>query len=246
MARNRDKKEAKGGVSRESWLVTFSDLVTLLLTFFVLLLSMSTLDIKIITVAFTDFQAKVDFLRSQDAAKVETQIELVTEMLNNPSELLQKKDRFKDLLFPDEVLPQEVLRSTLEENLEILERPEGVALVLNDQILFEPGSSQLLEPAQDILTRIAQMILATSAPVNISGHTDNTTGPGVDNYRLSARRALAVLELFLNQRIEPDRFSVSGYGPDRPIASNQTSEGRQKNRRVEILFKTKPHVQTYL
>ncbi|MGM0423346.1 MAG: OmpA/MotB family protein [Thermodesulfobacteriota bacterium] len=246
MARNRDKKKSKGGGSGDAWLVTFSDLVTLLLTFFVLLLSMSTLDTKIITVAFRDFDARVDFLRSQDAAQVETKIELVTEMLKDPSELLQKQDRFKDLLFPDEALPQEVLRSTLEENLEILEKPEGVALVLNNEILFSPGSSRLAQPAQEILARIAQVILATSAPVNISGHTDNTTAPGVDNYRISARRAMSVLDVMLGQGIEPDRFSISGYGPDRPLASNETSEGRQKNRRVEILLKTKPHVQTYL
>jgi chemotaxis protein MotB len=246
MARTRDKKKAKGKGSGDSWLVTFSDLVTLLLTFFVLLLSMSTLDIKIITVAFRDFEAKVDFLRSRDAAQVETSIELVTEMLQDPSQILQKRDRIKDLLFPDQALPQELLRSTLEENLEILEKPEGVALVLNNEILFRPGSSQILSPAREILARIAQVILATSAPVNISGHTDNTTGPGVNNYQLSARRAMSVLDFMLGQGIAPDRFSVSGYGPNKPLASNETPEGREKNRRVEILLKTRPHVQTYL
>ncbi|MFP4212530.1 MAG: flagellar motor protein MotB [Desulfohalobiaceae bacterium] len=246
MARQDSKRKAKKAGAGDAWLVTFSDLVTLLLTFFVLLLSMSTLDIKVITVAFTDFQARVDFLQSKDSARAETSIELVTEMLENPWEALQKQDRIKDLLFPEEALPQEMLRSTLEENLEILERPEGVALVLNDQILFKPGSSQLQESGLEILDRLGRVILSTSAPVNISGHTDDTTAPGVNNYRLSSRRAMSVLEVFLGQGINPDRFSISGYGPDRPIASNQNPEGRQKNRRVEILLKTKPHVQTYL
>ncbi len=245
MARRRNKeKGSKAG--RSAWLVTFSDLMTLLVTFFVLLMSMSTLDVRVVTIAFTDFQAHVDFMRSTDAGQVATRIELVTELMENPREALKKQDRIKDLLFPDEVLPPEILRSTLEENLQILDRPEGVALVLTDDLLFELGSAELRDPAHELLQQIAQVILTTSAPVNISGHTDSTGGPDFDNYRLSAARAMAVTEFMLQQEIPPDRLSVSGYGPDRPVASNATREGRQQNRRVEILLKTEPHVQTYL
>ena len=244
MARRTHKKG--GQEVSQGWLVTFSDLVTLLLTFFVLLLSMSTLDKKIITIAFTNFSDEAAFLESRDSGRISQEIELIEEILDNPWEILEKQDRIKDLLFPDRVLSPEINRSTLNENIEVLSRPEGVALVLSDKLLFTPESSRLNARAAQLLEQIRQLILAVKAPVNVAGYTDATGGPYFDNYELSAERALSVLSYFLENGLNPEQFSVSGYGPNRPAASNRTPSGRRRNRRVEILLKTKPHAKTYL
>ncbi len=244
MPRRKGKESSKP--DSQGWLVTFSDLVTLLLTFFVLLLSMSTLDKKIVTLAFSHFSEKVAFLSDVESGKIPSEIRLVKETLEKPWEMLEKKKQIKDLLFPDQSLPAGISRSTLERNLQILQRPEGVALVLSDQLLFHSGSSELRADADALLDRIRTLLLTLPAPVNVSGHTDSTGGPEVDNYELSAARAEAVLRYLVQRKLDPDRFSLSAYGPDNPIASNQSPEGRQKNRRVEILLKTKPYSKTYL
>jgi len=244
MSRRRGKESKKP--DSQGWLVTFSDLVTLLLTFFVLLLSMSTLDKKIITVAFSHFTEKIAFISAAESGKIPSEIRLVKETLQKPWEILEKKEQIKDLLFPDESLPPGINKSTLERNLQVLQRPEGVALVLSDQVLFHPGSSELKANAGALLDRVRTLLLTLPAPVNVSGHTDSTGGPGVNNYQLAAERAKAVLLYLLERDLDPDRFSISAYGPDSPVASNQNPQGRQKNRRVEILLKTKPYSKTYL
>ena len=81
------------------------------------------------------------------------------------------------------------------------------------------------------------VLLYTEMDVNISGHTDNVPNAEMSNYELSGKRALSVLEYFLQNKVRPQRFSVSGYGPDRPVADNRLESGRAANRRVEILLK---------
>ena len=227
-------------------MVTFSDMMTLLLTFFVLLLSMSSIDKKIITTAFTNFSARVAFISSKKSGEIPTRIKFVKETLTKPWEMLEKKEQIKDVLFPDQELPENINRSTLKKNINIMKRSEGIALVLSDELLFTPGGSDLDRKARSVLGQIVKLIHSISAPVNVSGHTDDTTGPGIDNLELSAQRAMSVLRYFLKQKVSPQRCSVSAYGPNRPIADNDSARGRSQNRRVEILLKTEPHVQTYL
>ncbi len=245
MARKKGKSKSSGANSG-AWLVTFSDMMTLLLTFFVLLLTMSTLDKKIITTSFTNFSAKVAFLKSTKSGEVPTRITMVKEELTKPWEMLQKKDQIKDLLFPDQTLPSSVNRNKFKENIKILRRPEGVAIVLSDNILFAPGSSGLNRDTKSVLAQISKLINTISAPVNVSGHTSNTQAAEISNLKLSANRALSVLKYFLSKDVSPGRLSISGYGPNRPLAANDSAEGRKLNRRVEILLKTKPHTKTYL
>lgn len=241
VARKKQKVKVEGD---PAWLVTFSDLVTLLLTFFVLILSMSSMDRSVLT-RINLFQNDIGVLTKRGAGRVPTRIRMLIELLENPMDLLLKQDRIKDLLFPDDILPQEISRSTLDENLSILQRPEGVALVLNDKLLFAPESSELTAPAQKILAAVADVLSATIANVNISGYTDNGEGSELDPYALSADRALTVLEYFLKNGFKPIRFSASGYGPNDPVASNDTPEGRAQNRRIEIYLKTKPFFAGY-
>lgn len=241
MARKKQKIKLVGD---PAWLVTFSDLVTLLLTFFVLILSMSSMDRSVLT-KINLFEHEIGMTTSRGAGRIPTRIRMLIELLENPTDLLLKQNRIKDLLFPDEILPQEISRSTLNENLSVLERPEGVALVLNDKLLFAPDSSQLTQAAIKILAAVSDVLSATIANVTISGYTDNGEGSEVNPYRLSADRALSVLKYFLKSGFKPIRFSASAYGPHDPVASNDTPEGRAQNRRIEIYLKTKPFFAGY-
>ncbi|MDK2955444.1 MAG: chemotaxis protein MotB [Desulfovibrionales bacterium] len=239
----REKKKAEK--PKAMWLVTFSDLVTLLLTFFVLLLSMSSMDQSFIT-QVTVHTAELGFLTSRGAGRVNAKVKMVSEILERPWEVMEKQNRIKDLLFPDEVLPGDINRKTLDENLEILERPEGVALVLTDKLLFPLGKTELDDSAKKLLAQLIPVINYLTSPVNIAGYSDNVGGASLSNFRISEDRALAVLGFFSKFGVPRLQMSVSAYGPFSPIASNDTPEGRAKNRRVEILLRTVPRMGGYI
>ncbi len=238
----RKKKKKGGGKSSGAWLVTFSDMMTLLLTFFVLLLSMSSMDKSIIRQVSSVFTKDIAFMSTKTSGKVEKRFEILRKAIEKPWEILEKKKRIKDLLFPDTVLPPEINKSTLEENLKVLKRPEGVSLVLTDKLLFPLGKTSLNNQAREILEEVAKLARIWPAPVNVAGYTDDVPSPERGNMRISEERALAVLNYFLEEKnLDPQRFSVSAYGRHLPIADNETPAGRARNRRVEILFKDMPH-----
>jgi chemotaxis protein MotB len=227
-------------------MVTFSDLVTLLMTFFVLLLSMSSMDAT--TLARISSFAKGPSLVSAGSStgRVPERIEIVTALLKDPRNVLEKTNRIKDLLFPRDVLPPELSRGQLEENLAVLAHPEGVVIVLTEELLFAPQSAALDARGEALIDILTPVILSVNADTNISGFTDSTPAKGMSNDDLSALRALSVLERFLHGGVQADRFSISGYGSDKPLHPNDAPEGRRKNRRVEILLKTAPRVGSYI
>ncbi len=124
-------------------------------------------------------------------------------------------------------------RSTLDKNLRILEHPDGVVLALTDDLLFAPGQWQLRETSRPLLGMLAEVLEYVTADVAIAGHsdpaaeggtdggTDGGTGGGAAGYELAGRRALTVLEYFVQRKLDPARFSVAGYGPDRPSLAGQ-------------------------
>ena len=101
-------------------------------------------------------------------------------------------------------------------------------------VTFATGSAQLTTPAKAILAGVAQMLVANpEVKVEVGGHTDNT-GSAEVNTRLSQQRAEAVVAYLVEQGVSADRLSAHGYGPEQPIADNDTPEGRAQNRRVEL------------
>jgi len=234
----RRRKRAQEMAPDSAWMVTFADLMTLLLSFFVLLLSMSSMDRSILRDVVSHFVGDMGLAPKKGAGKVQTRFEIIQAAIENPAEVLHNPQRIKDLLFPDEILPEGMARSTLDENLQILARPEGLALVLSDGLLFESGGSELGDDSRQVLTEFARFLASVTMPVNVAGYTDNVPGGEKDNYVLSTERAMAVLTYFLEFGFDPGRFSVSAYGEAFPLGDNSTPEGRAKNRRVEILLKT--------
>ncbi len=220
------------------WLVTFSDLMTLLLTFFVLLLTMASMDNAILTtVQLTT--ADLGLLDKRGSGRVNVKDRLVVELMEKPWEVLDKADRIKDLLFPDEVLPEEMDKSTLDENLDVLARQDGVALVFTSDILFEEGGDTLSGRGRFLISRLVPMITLTEAPINVAGHTDGTEGTG-SMYELSGDRALAVVAYMVEQGVPDKRFTLSAYGDHFPVVDRlgRPVADSAKNRRVEILLKT--------
>lgn len=220
------------------WLITFSDLMTLLLTFFVLLLTMASMDNAILTTVSLS-TADLGLLDKRGSGRVNVKDRLVVELMEKPWEVLDKQDRIKDLLFPDDTLPEEIEKSTLDRNLDVLARQDGVALVFTTDILFTEGGSELSEAGKFLVGRLVPMMTQTEAPINISGHTDEPEFAG-DMFDLSGNRALAVLAHMVALGVPNKRFTVSAYGNLFPAVDElgQPVADSAKNRRVEILLKT--------
>jgi chemotaxis protein MotB len=241
MARRKKQQQEAGA----AWLVTFSDLMTLLLTFFVLLLSMSSMDVPVVS-RITAYMQSLSPHDASGAGRIPERVQIAVKMLKDPYNILNKKKRIKDLLFPLDLLPKEMDAGKLENNISILEHPEGVVIVLTEGLLFARGSAELDATGKKLIAVLTPVLQAVHANVNISGHTDITPVNGISSYDLSFMRAFVIMEHFLQAKMPPDRFSVSGYGPDKPMYPNNTEEGQAKNRRVEILIKTMSRAGSYL
>jgi outer membrane protein OmpA-like peptidoglycan-associated protein len=120
---------------------------------------------------------------------------------------------------------------------DVREEPRGVVITLSGSLLFPSGDQKLSPIAQRNLDRVAQALAEQpkDAKFRIEGHTDNS-GDARQNKQLSAQRAKAVAEQLEQSGIDRDRIEVEDYGESRPIAGNDTPEGRAANRRVEIVI----------
>ena len=248
MARKK-KSGGGGGGDGGGWIVTFSDLMTLLLTFFVLLLSMASMDAtKLQQIGLSDSGATVlpliqeRFLSVGDNEKVPERVRLLEKILRHPSYpkfMEENPELIKNLLFPEDMFPPELFSAILDENLLVLAHPEGIVIVFTGGLLFEPLTFKLDSQGETLLEALLPILQSVSSDVNISGYTDNEPGRSMSNDHLSTLRAMAVLDFFLKDAsLMPERFSVSGYGADWPMFDNATPMGRAKNRRVEVLLKT--------
>lgn len=121
----------------------------------------------------------------------------------------------------------------------------GLVITFVAEVLFDSGKAKLKEESLPIMDKVVR-ILQEEVPDNdigVEGHTDNQPikySKWDSNWELSVHRALSVLRYFEEQGVNPVRLSVSGYSEYRPVGSNDTSEGRQLNRRVEIVILSKP------
>lgn len=117
----------------------------------------------------------------------------------------------------------------------------GLVIILSDDILFDSGKAEIKTNAKPILDKVASVV-KTEVPnknIGISGHTDNVPiqhSGWKSNWELSTARATTVLHYLEGKGIPPKRLSATGYGEYRPIMTNNTAEGRAKNRRVEIVI----------
>lgn len=216
------------------WMVTFSDLVTLILVFFILLFSMSQIDLmkfQAISDSFRDKQV-LDFQPSIIPAENQGEMEENTEkegsgQFDSLDELQMEIQSFLDVNGLEEVI--------------VANRTErGVVLVLQEQVLFESGDASLIESSYPFLDKVGTLLANMPNLVKVEGHTDDrpiTTYRYPSNWELSAARASTVIRyLTEGHNLESHRFMAIGYGETRPIVPNSGPENWEKNRRVEIII----------
>jgi len=166
-------------------------------------------------------------------------IQKITQLKSELSELEKAKRELEDRL-RQEINDKEV-------KVEMLER--GLVITFVSEVLFDSGKSDLRVDSLEKLEKVAEVINTTvkDLSIGVEGHTDNEPikrSGWKSNWELSTARALSVLHYLTEQQnVGSERLSATGYGEYRPVASNDTKEGRQNNRRVEIVILPKAEKQ---
>ena len=240
----RRQKHNSGGESDSGpgWLTTFNDLVTLLMVFFVLLFTMSSVDAKKMKDFQFALQSSLGLLEAGQMVDITIKTpQPINDMSHVKTQPEGTKKRTKDRLH-GQLSPEQVKSLEAALGIQIDETNEGVRFSFENQILFDFGKADINPAGHALLDQIARVLQQDPAAVRVEGHTDNVpiqTRRFPSNWELSVARAVNVVKYFAEVgHIDPRRLSAVGYGESRPLVTNDTPANRQKNRRVEILLLT--------
>lgn len=228
-----------GHANHERWLLTYADLITLLLVFFVVLYSMSQ----------SDYKKRYDLQRSLTSAFHVTS--------GAAKDVLPPADP-SVLIGGNAVLPETAALMQIQERLEKKLSEEGqgkgqdgqaqvtttitqrgLVVTLANSAFFDPGSAQLKAEAVGIMSSISSVLSSAGRPILVEGHTDNSpiaTAQYPSNWELSTARATQVVRWMIEHRyLPPHRLSASGYGEYHPVVPNTSPSNRARNRRVDVV-----------
>lgn len=225
--------------SGDEWLATFADMATLLLTFFILLFSMSTIDKQRFQESFSSVReafggAQMKNVDAEDAEISKNSSGMQSDIQNRKEMIEAQRSTFNELRsFIAQSILQDAVRATFDDGT--------ITLSIPSDVLFEPGSESLNPEAEPYVRAIRDLLVKQRQQnINIKGYTDNSAIPDgarfKDNWELSSLRAVNVLRDLLHGGIEPVRLTATGLADLEPIAPNTTEENRRKNRRVEFVL----------
>jgi chemotaxis protein MotB len=251
MVRKRSRQYSRP--SRDRWLVSYADFITLLFALFVVLFAASNADdqragrvAKAVKGAFHSFgvfaeSGKVVSLFEDEpnstAILVSEDLDSTADVGPVPFPSVSGNPQLDELTA---ILGQK-LRGTIENGALRLSRDSrGLTISLTEAGFFAPGSAVIQAEAYAVVDQIAEIIRKVSNNVRVEGHTDNTpihTAQFPSNWELSTARATHLLQyLIATASIPPQRLSAVGYGEYHPVVSNNTIEGRAANRRVDLVI----------
>ncbi|MBI4595752.1 MAG: OmpA family protein [Candidatus Tectomicrobia bacterium] len=241
--KEKKRKPEEEPENHERWLISYADFLTLLFAFFVAMYSVSQVDQKklgkfsqSIRTAFNVFPLSVP--GQVTAIFGETKPILIPPI--NPLQLSQstlrklEKEKFKKM-------QSDLTKgfNNKEKGVTVSVGSKGLEIRLGESLLFNSGEATIQAHAYPVLDALARSLVGLENNIRVEGHTDNvpiSTSQFPSNWELSAARASSVVKYFISHHnVSPLRFSASGYGEHRPLASNDTAEGRAANRRVEIV-----------
>lgn len=208
----RSRRSEEEHDNTERWLISYADFITLMFTFFAALYALSSMD-----------TAKME--------KFSGSLRQSFKIIEQPIPLYEEKNK----AIVEDV--QKVVKGT--DGVSVRSEPRGVVVTFSDTALFGSGSAEIKQEAFGVLDKMAKFIGSMPKRITVEGHTDNVPMSGgkySSNWELSTARAAGVLHFFISRGLDPNRFSLGGYAEYRPVALNDTEEGRRKNRRVELVI----------
>jgi chemotaxis protein MotB len=240
--RKRESSEHEEGPNHERWLVSYADFVTLLFAFFVVMYAISSVNqgryrvlSDALSDAFSGFHAPASSNR----------LNLITPPIPNLPlpHRLEPHDPGRAEREKLQSIAQK-LQSSLHglidsDQVHVIGGAHSVSIDIKASVLFTTGQATLQPQAMPVLDEVERSLAAINEPVQVEGHTDNapiSTPQFPSNWELSAARAGSVVRHFVDLGMKPSRLAAAGYGEFRPIDSNDTPEGRARNRRVSLVI----------
>lgn len=222
-----------------AWLAAFGDLMSLLLCFFVLLLSMSSMDAKKVSEAIGSLSGAMSVLEGGVKTEISKQRIQESTPIESQDETSEQVNRVTQAIID----ANEMMEKGHGPTITLEEAQDGFKIELPSSLLFKPGTAAIYnEDALLFLKRISLLIdeMPNNMKVSVQGHTDNIppskSSPFKDNWELSSARGISVLQELILDGVDPRRISAAGFAEFTPKATNATKSGRAKNRRVEIHF----------
>lgn len=243
MARKKHEDEAD---NHERWLVSYADFMTLLFAFFVVMYAVSSINegkYRVLSNALGSAfgQARITPLVPPSPVQITPQLPL------RPMQLGTPKPRNSEALRREKEHMTAMARSLLDAlaplvkqgKVRVTQSSRGVNIEINASVLFAPGEAKLTAESSQALIAVAAVLKDGEHAIQVEGHTDTipiATPMFPSNWELSAVRAGSVVRLFIEQGVDKQRLTAVGYGDTRPLGANDTPDGRQRNRRVEVVI----------
>lgn len=224
---------------RQNWLLTYLDVFVLIFMLIISILSIS--DIQQQQTSEQKQQTKTE----QRPAKQASQQAAKTTPKDKQVEIKDRKDQEVDNNNLENRLSQTVKAMGLQDSVHMKISQGYAQLEIQDKILFESSKALLLPAGQTILEKLSPLLNQASGLIYIEGHTDDRpikTPQFPSNWELGAARATSVLHFLALQNLDATRLRAVTYGDTQPVADNDTAEGREKNRRVNIVIKISDRV----
>jgi len=233
--------------NHERWLISYADFITLLFAMFVVLYAMSKVDegkYKVLSnsLNFAFGSATLGKQGASDPARNPAQNEhelLLKTLVDKRNARLAEQLRKQDEAVQAMVNNLNLAMAPLVKNdmVKVTQTPQGVVVDINASALFEQGEAVLQRGAVHTLAAVAKVLEPGTQAIEVEGHTDDIpiyTPQYPSNWELSAARASSVVRLFIDQGVVPERLRAVGRASYQPIATNETPEGRARNRRVTV------------
>jgi len=237
MRRRRKYLDQRQSDNHERWLVSYADFITLLFAFFVVMYALSS-------VSEGKYRVLSDSLVVAFGSKPIARIEPAAQSFSRDLPLRrsvkpadpQARQREQMRGVAQDIL--KVLDALVRDGqVKVTQSNRGVSVEINASVLFASGQALLRPDSGRALQQVAKVLAGTAQGIEVEGYTDDTpirTNQFPSNWELSAARASSVVRLFIDNGVAEARLSAIGYGPNRPVTSNDTPEGRARNRRVTV------------
>ncbi|ADK80700.1 flagellar motor protein MotB [Sediminispirochaeta smaragdinae] len=242
MADGPKKKKKKCPTGSPAWMNTYGDMVTLLLTFFVMLYTTSTPDdskMNLILAAFSGLGMYTGGQTLQEGKLAELGNMIMSLPSTNRGRALDEARRKAISQFEPEIKSQKV---------RVQQDERGLIITLASDAFFKPASAEVqIEESRETLQKLSALLRSMPGrKFRIEGHTDSTptdpTGPWPTNWELSTDRATNVLHYLVDFGVTENQFQVAGFADTVPLASESTEEGKAYNRRVDIIILSDGHL----
>lgn len=246
MARKKSFKDEEVHENHERWLVSYADLITLLFAFFVVMYAVSSVNEGKYNVlsgslvnAFKNTATDTNSVQQtylSPITKERQQNEMIKIVEEKKIQRIQKQERMQSIA--KKIL--QVLEPLVSNGkVRVTQNSLGITIEINASVLFSPGEALLSDHSIETLRAVALVLKDHEYEIQVEGHTDNQPIHTVyfpSNWELSTARASSVIRLFIENGVDGQRMTALGYGENRPVASNDTIEGRMRNRRVSIMI----------